>query len=132
MSAAEITVVAEQATANAKRHKTITFGVILGLIAYVVVSLIQFDIASIPQKWSNERAALFVLDTYAYKDHVEFTWEKPDDIEISFEGGFRAIYREPPEWYSVGTQFDTVQFENDQTMRIYRDRIELHGVTGRI
>lgn len=127
MSAAEIKVVADQATANAKRHKAITFGVILGLIGYVIVSLIQFEIASIPQKWSSERAALFVLDTYAYKDHVEFTWDAPDEIELSFEGGFRAIYREPPEWYVVGTQFDTVQFEDDQTMRIYRDRVELHG-----
>ncbi len=127
MSTTNVSIIADQAAAEAKRNKRITFGVIIGLIAYIIFSVIQFEIASIPQKWSSERAALFILDTYAYKDHVEFTWEQPDEIEISFEGGFRAIYQEPPAWYAVGTQFDTVQFEGDQTMRVYRDRIELHG-----
>lgn len=127
MSATDMTAIAGAANREAVRHKRITFGVIVGLLAYVVVSLIQFEIASIPQKWSSERAALFVLDTYAYKDHIEFTWDAPDEIELSFEGGFRAVYREPPAWYVTGTQFDTVEFADNQSMRIYRDRVELHG-----
>ncbi|MCR9256183.1 MAG: phosphonate ABC transporter, permease protein PhnE [Alphaproteobacteria bacterium] len=109
----------------ARRHVMITAGVFASILLYLGLSFVQFDLASIARKWSPERASLFILDTYANKDHVEMRWDKPEEIEISFEGGFRSIYKNAPEWFTQGTPRtgSTVSFDNGGLMTIFGDRV---------
>ena len=76
---------------GARRQRILTYGVFAVIAAYFVASFIQFDLGSIAKKWSPDRASLFMLDTYAHKDHVTMRWNKPDEIEVRFEGGHRHV-----------------------------------------
>ena len=44
---------------------------------------------------------MFMLDTYAYKDHVEMRWDEPGEFEVSFEGGHRQVYDPAPAWIAI-------------------------------
>lgn len=104
----------DRTSRSARRRLMITLGAFAALFAYFAVSFVTFDVLSIAQKWSPERASIFLLDTYAYKDHVEMDWDEPGAFEVSFEGGFRQVYETPPAWISIDEANDTadISFPN--------------------
>ena len=110
----------------ARRHRLFFWGVMAFILSYLAISWFQFDIGSIKQKWKPERAALFVLDTYAYKDHVTTRWTNPEDVVISFEGGHRHIYDPKPDWYADnGANGRIVTFSNGGQVVLLNNAVEL-------
>ncbi|MEO1306822.1 MAG: hypothetical protein AAFV38_02540, partial [Pseudomonadota bacterium] len=51
----------------AKRHRLWFFAGLAVILTYLAFSWVQFDLGSLRKNWKPERAALFVLDTYAHK-----------------------------------------------------------------
>ena len=110
----------------AGRHRLFFWGAMAFILSYLAISWFQFDIGSIKQKWKPERAALFVLDTYAYKDHVTTRWTNPEDVVISFEGGHRHIYDPKPDWYADnGANGRIVTFSNGGQVVLLNNAVEL-------
>lgn len=111
------------------RWTMITFTLIL---VYFILSFIQFDLGSIAQKWNEERAARFILDTYAHKDHVTMRWNKPGEFRIAFEGGYRTIYDPAPNWFTKNktTGAGTINFDNGGKITIFADRVEMFDWPG--
>lgn len=109
----------------AKRQRLITYGTFLLIALYMALSYFQFELGSAVKKWNSDRASLFILDTYANKDHVEMRWKTPDEIEVQFEGGHRYNYDPYPEWFQRGTSEtgSTVTFGNGGKMTVYGDRV---------
>lgn len=96
------------------------------IVGYLTFSWVQFDIGALRDKWRPDRAAMFVLDTYANKDHVTMRWQDPDNIKVAFEGGHRHVYSPKPEWYSEGADGgDTITYGNGGRVIFYNDEIEL-------
>lgn len=116
-----------EASRHARRRVIITIGALLAALAYFAASFVSFDIASIAKRWSPDRALLFMLDTYAYKDHVEMKWDEPGVFEVSFEGGYRNIYETPPEWVTIDPAADTadVSFPNGGHVIITPTMVEM-------
>jgi len=110
----------------AGRHRLLFWGVMAVIMAYLAFSWVQFDIGSLAKKWKPERAALFVLDTYAHKDHVTTRWASLDKVVISFEGGHRHIYDPKPDWYADnGADGRVVTFGNGGKVILLADSVEL-------
>lgn len=106
--------------ASARRYRWWFFGVLSVIVAYLAFSWVQFDIGSVREKWRPDRAALFVLDTYAHKDHVTMRWNKPDEVTIAFEGGHRHVYDPKPDWFEVAPDGGrVVNFDNGGVITIY-------------
>lgn len=102
-----------------------TIGAFVLIGVYLLATFVQFDLGNIAKKWNADRAALFLLDTYAYKDHVTMRWDEPDEIIIAFEGGFRQRYTTPPEWFTTDPDNGgrVVNFENDGKIIFFNDRV---------
>ena len=110
----------------AGRQRLFFWGVMAVILAYLAFSWVQFDIGSLKKKWKPERAALFVLDTYANKDHVTTGWAAPDEVVISFEGGHRHVYDPKPDWYTDnGADGRVVTFGNGGKVILLDDAVEL-------
>ena len=117
-----------QADKAAARYRWAVFGVFGVVLAYLAFSFVHFDLANVARKWSPDRASLFLLDSYAHKDHVEMRWTKPDEVEVSFEGGHRYVYDPAPDWFIDlgGDRGKVVTFEGHEgTITFFRDRIEM-------
>jgi len=116
----------ERAARKRKIWLIIAFAVVA---VYGVISFIQFDLGSVARKWNPDRASLFILDTYAHKDHVSMDWDEPGQVRIAFEGGHRHVYEPKPDWYlpaddGIG---GTVTFDNGGRMVIFGDRVEMRN-----
>ncbi len=110
----------------AGRQRLFFLGVMAVILAYLAFSWVQFDIGSLKQKWKPERAALFVLDTYAHKNHVTTRWASPDEVVIAFEGGHRHVYDPKPDWYADnGADGRVVTFGNGGKVILLDDAVEL-------
>ena len=110
--------------AHATRQNRLMFGGMALIAIYFIASFIQFDIGSIAQKWNPTRASLFVLDTYAHKDHISMKWKEPGNVEASFEGGWRHVYKTPPPWLQQGADgAQTVTFNSGSTITFFNDRV---------
>lgn len=83
----------------------------LAIIAYSFYAWHLFELGNIPQKLNPERASLFLLDTYAHKDHVTMRWKEPDKIKVSFEGE-RLVYNNDPTWLERKDQSTIISFQN--------------------
>lgn len=104
----------------ARKHRWWFFGILAVISAYLVFSWFQFDIGSVREKWRPDRAALFVLDTYAHKDHVTMRWNTPDEVQIAFEGGHRHVYDPKPDWFQEQTDGGrVVTFDNGGWITLY-------------
>lgn len=126
MSAAVATMESLRAASDrdARRHRILTFGVFAIVAVYFAASFVQFDLGSIAKKWNPDRASLFLLDTYAHKDHVSMRWNKPEEIDVRFEGGHRHAYDPPPAWFTGDAANGArVAFDNGGGMTIYEDRV---------
>lgn len=115
----------------ASRRKMFTFAGIATAVLYVVLSFIQFDVASVARKWNPDRASMFVLDTYAHKDHITMKWAKPGEVIASFEGGYRYIYDSAP-WLLQDDRSatTTVLFDNGGSVVFHQDRVEMRDWPG--
>ena len=121
-------------TFNQARKSRIKGQIIFFLILiYLVIGFFTLDVVDIPKKWKPQNAAMFVLDTYAHKDHVTMKWENPDDIKIAFEGNYRSVYgrdnldKSIPEWFyknfdNIG---NVIEFNNEGKAILYKDRVEI-------
>ncbi|MEM7377274.1 MAG: phosphonate ABC transporter, permease protein PhnE [Pseudomonadota bacterium] len=109
---------------DAQRQRRWFFGGLAVILGYLALSWVQFDIGSLRDKWRPDRAALFVLDTYANKDHVTMQWDTPEDITVSFEGGHRHVYAQPPAWFAVDADGGrTVTYVNGASATFFRDEV---------
>ncbi|MEM0945618.1 MAG: phosphonate ABC transporter, permease protein PhnE, partial [Pseudomonadota bacterium] len=96
------------------------------LAIYLAVSWVQFEIGSVIEKWRPDRAALFVLDTYAHKDHVTMRWKSPEEVTIAFEGGRREVYDPKPAWFAdQGAAGRVVSFENGGTITLHEAHVTM-------
>lgn len=110
----------------ARNQRLKFFAVLAVVLGYLVFSWFQFDIGNLRDKWRPDRAALFVLDTYANKDHVTMRWQNPGEITVSFEGGHRHVYDPKPEWFSEEQDgSNTVIYGNGGKATFYDDEITL-------
>lgn len=111
---------------KAHRQRVWFFIALAVITGYLAFSWVQFDIGSLRDKWRPDRAAMFVLDTYANKDHVTMRWQEPDNIKVSFEGGHRHVYDPKPEWYRESADGgDTMTYGNGGEVTFYSDEITL-------
>lgn len=110
----------------ALRHRFWFFSGLAVIIAYLSFSWVQFDVGSLAQKWRPDRAALFVLDTYAHKDHITMRWSEPETIEVSFEGGHRHVYDPKPTWFEENPDGGRqITYGNGGIVTFYNDEITL-------
>lgn len=117
--------------AAARRRRWWVFGSFAVIVVYLVITTIQFDLASIARKWSPERASIFLLDTYAHKDHVTMRWNSPEKLRVAFEGGYREIYQTWPEWLVQRPDGGrAVTFENGGAMVFHQDRVTMESWPG--
>lgn len=121
----------ENVNRAAKRHVISTICVAGGILLYLVFSVIQFDIANVTRKWNADRGSMFLLDTYAHKDHVTMKWQEPEKVVASFEGGYRYIYDTAP-WLDrdYGKGGTAVTFENGGKVVFFKDRVEMQDWPG--
>ncbi|MEL6233012.1 MAG: phosphonate ABC transporter, permease protein PhnE [Pseudomonadota bacterium] len=111
---------------SALRHRLWFVGVMAVIIGYLALSWVQFDIGSLREKWRPDRASLFVLDTYAHKDHITMRWNEPEEIRIAFEGGHRQVYDPKPDWYAEEADGGrTISFDNGGVITFYDTEIAL-------
>ncbi|MEM9100310.1 MAG: phosphonate ABC transporter, permease protein PhnE [Pseudomonadota bacterium] len=114
--------------AKARKVRLTTIGFFAITVIYFIGSFIQFELFRVVERWNPDRASLFVLDTYAHKDHVTMRWKEPGEIRIAFEGGHRHVYDPPPAWF---TETDdgghVVSFDNGGAMAIYADRVVMRN-----
>ncbi len=120
-----------EADASAKRHRRLTLFAIGSVAAYLGLSFIQFDVASVVRKWSPDRASMFVLDTYAHKDHITMKWSDPGNVVASFEGGYRYIYDTAP-WLIRDAANGTtmVTFENGGSVVFHDTKLVMQNWPG--
>ena len=71
--------------------------VIIGL-GYLLYVIAYFDMTNIGKRWDTQRAALFSLDSYAYKIHVQSYWKDPTKLKVTLEGSRYERYDPVPEW----------------------------------
>ncbi len=111
---------------EAKRYRLWFAAACAVIIGYLAFSWVQFDIGSVADKWRPDRAALFVLDTYAHKDHVTMRWKDPTEIRIAFEGGRREVYDPKPDWFvEAGDGGRVINFDNGGTVTYYDDHVTM-------
>lgn len=126
-SAASMDALTLRIEGRARRQRLWTLAAFTIVAAYMAASFIQFDLGSIARKWNPDRASLFILDTYAHKDHVTMRWSKPDEVTVSFEGDHRRHFDPPPAWFARDAASDAkvVSFDNGGRIAIYSDRVEM-------
>ena len=117
----------EQVERASRRRKLWTYVTFAIVAVYLTLSFAQFDIFGIARQWSAERASIFILDSYAHKDHVTMRWSTPDKVRIAFEGGYREIYKTPPKWFKTDpkTGAHVISFDNGGTITYFKDRVEM-------
>ena len=130
MSAADTHIAVAQIQADveraAGRYRLWFFTAAAVIAGYLAFCWVQFDIGSVTDKWRPDRAALFVLDTYAHKDHVTMRWKDPTEIRIAFEGGHREVYDPKPDWFvDTGDGGRVVNFANGGTITFFDDFVAL-------
>ena len=70
-------------------HKKRVFGLVAAaviIISYSIITWQAYDFSKAFARWDSQSASIFVLDTYANKDHVVMIWDKPEKVDVVFEG----------------------------------------------
>ena len=98
----------------------------LALVMYFIASWVGYDFNRAFSRWDNERAALFVLDTYAHKDHVSMEWDKLGELDVRFEGGNFTRFAELPDWVQPDGDEHVVSFPAGHEVRIGDGYVTLH------
>jgi len=97
----------------------------VALVLYLIASWIGYDFNRAFSRWDNDRAALFVLDSYAHKDHVTMNWDKPGEVEVRFEGGNFTRFAELPDWVQPDGDEHVVSFPAGHEVRIGDGYVQL-------
>ncbi|MEM9715104.1 MAG: ABC transporter permease subunit [Pseudomonadota bacterium] len=95
--------------------------------AYNVNQELSIDVFGALERMNPERAALYMLDTYAHKDHVTMRWSEQDKVEVSLEGSFQRVYDETnmPAWFSNDGTRRAIEFENGGVITILPDLVQM-------
>ena len=113
-----------------KQHKRRVMAISLSVVAlvlYFIASWIGYDFNRAFARWDSDRAALFVLDTYAHKDHVSMNWDEPGEVEVRFEGGNFTRFAELPEWVQPEGDEHVVSFPAGHEVRLGDGYVTLHN-----
>ena len=118
---------------QAKKSRTKGQIIFFIILIYLIVCFFTLDFVDIPKKWKPQNGAMFVLDTYAHKDHVTMKWESPDDIKIAFEGNYRSVYgrdnldKSITDWFYKNSDNigKVIEFNNLGKAILYKDRVEI-------
>jgi phosphonate transport system permease protein len=110
----------------ARRQRLYTLGGICLVVVYLFAALLQFDVQRSLERLSLDRAAIFLLDTYAYKDHATMRWSDAREVEVTYEGSRRMVYDDAP-WLvrDATTATTAVLFENGGRVVFHDDRLVL-------
>ena len=122
---------------SSRKLRIRTAAAFLLIFSYLAVTCFQFEFVNSFSRWNSERGMLFVLDSYANKDHISMKWDAPEEVSVKFEGGWRYDYFNPdhsfggkispPEWFSQDskTKRSFVAFNNGGTMVVGPDAAKL-------
>ena len=100
--------------------------VIIGL-GYLLYVIAYFDMTNIGKRWDTQRAALFSLDSYAYKIHVQSYWKDPTKLKVTLEGSRYERYDPVPEWV-IKTDFASkkLDFGEDGYVELFKDKAVMY------
>lgn len=109
------------------RGKAWPLALTAAFFAYLVYIFIYFDFANISDRWHADRAALFALDSYAYKVHVDTRWKDTSKLNVTLEGSRWERFKEPPPWMSTAPDGRSrLDFGEDGHVFIGKDHVEMH------
>ena len=111
---------------SSKTYKYKFIGAITIIFAYLAFCWVQFDVSNIKDRWRPERGLMFILDSYAYKDHVTMKWKSPENVKVTFEGSRFHAYDPKPAWFSEDTEGERIiTFANKSYVILYDDHVVL-------
>lgn len=93
-------------------------------LGYFIYLCFYFDLGNIADRWNSERAALFAVDTYAHKIHVDTRWQDTNEYVVTLEGSRFEKYDENPNW--VERQADSshlIDMGNDGKVQIFENHV---------
>ncbi|MEL6203685.1 MAG: phosphonate ABC transporter, permease protein PhnE [Pseudomonadota bacterium] len=126
MHPAALEAIEQEVDRAASRQRRWFWAILAIILTYLAISWVQFDIGSLRDKWRPERAALFVLDTYAHKDHITMRWDEPEEIRVAFEGGHRHVYEPKPDWFEERADGGrTITYGNGGQVTFYDTEVTL-------
>ena len=116
--------ISQKVEASARNYVLKFWAVVLVIFTYLAFCWVHFDISSIKEKWRPDRGMLFILDSYAYKDHVTMRWKHPDDLAVTFEGSRWHTYDPKPHWFLKSDEaVGAITFANGNVTTIYQDEV---------
>lgn len=111
------------------KGKALPLAVLAIALLYLVYLFNYFEFSKIGDRWHSDRAALFALDSYAYKVHVDTKWKDTDRVQATLEGSRWERYKELPGWIEKqGKGVTKVGFGDDGFAVVYPDRVEINFV----
>ena len=103
------------------------FSVLLLGFAYLVYLFFFFDFTHIGNRWHADRAALFALDSYAHKVHIDTSWRDMSKLQASLEGSRWERYETLPDWVTPSQDGgNTIDFGEDGAITLFADRIVMN------
>ncbi|MBL6599766.1 MAG: phosphonate ABC transporter, permease protein PhnE [Alphaproteobacteria bacterium] len=97
---------------------------VLGL-AYLTYLFFFFDFVNIGKRWHADRAAIFSLDSYAHKIHIDTKWRDTSKLKATLEGSRWERYKTLPAWVTdseAGTG-SVIDFGEDGQVELQADRM---------
>lgn len=95
-------------------------------LAYFGYLMVYFDVAWVGDRWRSDRAQLFILDTYAYKVHVDTRWRDTSRLKASLEGSRWERYETLPDFVTpLGDTHHRIDFGEDGHIVIGPDTVKL-------
>ena len=91
---------------SSRKLRIRTAATFLLIFSYLAVTCFQFEFVNSFSRWNSERGMLFVLDSYAHKDHISMKWDAPEEVSVKFEGGWRYDYFNPDHSFGGETYED--------------------------
>ncbi|MGC6391537.1 MAG: phosphonate ABC transporter, permease protein PhnE [Alphaproteobacteria bacterium] len=115
--------------AHVRRGRMIAGGAVAIILIYIGFALSLFDLPGVMRRWDPNRAALFAVDLIAYKNHVNYSWEDPNFVQVRFEGSSFYTYDEPPGWVGQGRDNSSsrVTFTDGSFVEKQADRVIIEG-----
>ena len=99
------------------------------IISYSIFAFYSLGFNKLTDQFKPDFAAKLIQDSYSYKDHVNTKWSDTSDVTISYEGGAFTKYdpKDFPEWFLSDTNKQSVIFNNQGIIDIFKDKIEMKG-----
>ena len=116
-------------------HKKRVFGLVAAaviIISYSIITWQAYDFSKAFARWDSQSASIFVLDTYANKDHVVMIWDKPEKVDVVFEGSKLQKYSSLPDWVVSDSNGHVVTFESGKEVILKKGEVILTGFGTRV